>query len=65
MTKSPMELRISIQVLLCRVILACVLVTGTVNVAVASHTDDQFIAGYATAVLEREFHISGATVRVE
>jgi len=60
-----MELRISIQVFLCRVVLACVIVTGTVNVAVASHTDDQFIAGYATAILEREFHLSGATVRVE
>ncbi len=40
-------------------------VTGLVGTASAAHTDDIFIAGYASAILEREFHLSGVTVQVK
>lgn len=56
---------VSMQAFLWRFVVVCLIVIAAPGSAGAAHTDDRFIAGYATAVLERDFHLSGAIVRVE
>ena len=47
-----------------RLVLVAALVPALVPAALAGPAEDGFIAGYAAAILEREFRVEGAVVSV-